>query len=69
MYDHNTLNLFYVGRKKGKELNSYIYHKNMLIFLINSVVKVNISPLYAMKAHGGCGCKSPHIDSHGTRER
>ena len=23
--------------------------------------KVKISPLQAMKAHGGCGCKDPHI--------
>ena len=22
-----------------------------------------------MEAHGGCGCKDPHIHSHGTRKR
>ena len=32
-------------------------------------VKVNLSPLQAMEAHGGCGCKGPHIHSHGTRMR
>ena len=26
-------------------------------------------PLQAMKAHGGCECKGPHIHSHGTRKR
>ena len=26
-------------------------------------VKVKVSPLQAMKAHGGCGCKGPHIHS------
>ena len=24
-------------------------------------VKVKVSPLQAMNAHGECGCKSPHI--------
>ena len=31
--------------------------------------KVKVSPLQAMKAHGGCRCKGPHIQSHGTRMR
>ena len=31
--------------------------------------KVKVSPLQAMKAHRGCGCKGPHIHSHGTRLR
>ena len=31
--------------------------------------KVKVSPLQAMEAHGGCGCKGPHIHSHGTRMR
>ena len=31
--------------------------------------KVKVSPLQVMKAHGGCGCKGPHIHSHGTRKR
>ena len=30
--------------------------------------KGKVSPLQAMKAHGGCGCKGPHIHSHGTRK-
>ena len=33
------------------------------------VGKVKVFPLQAMKAHGGCGCKGPHIHSHGTRKR
>ena len=28
-----------------------------------------VSPLQAMKAHGDCGCKGPHIHNHGTRMR
>ena len=32
-------------------------------------VKVKVSPLQAMKAHGGCGCKGPHLHNHGTRKR
>ena len=31
--------------------------------------KGKVSPLQAMKAHGVCGCKGPHIHSHGTRMR
>ena len=31
--------------------------------------KVKVSPLQAKKAHVGCGCKGPHIHSHGTRMR
>ena len=34
-----------------------------------NAIKVKVSPLQAMKAHGGCGCKGPHIHSHGTRKR
>ena len=30
---------------------------------------VKLSPLQAMKAHGGCGCKGAHIHSHVTRKR
>ena len=30
---------------------------------------IKVSPLQAMKAHGGCGCKGPHIHSHSTRKR
>ena len=30
---------------------------------------VKVSPLQAMKAHAGCGCKGSHIHSHGTRKR
>ena len=37
--------------------------------LLNVIVKVKVSPLQAMKAHGGCGCKGPHIHRHGTRKR
>ena len=33
------------------------------------VKMVKVSSLKAMKAHGGCGCKGPHIHSHGTRKR
>ena len=32
------------------------------------IYKVKVSQLQAMKAHGGCGCKGPHIHSHGTRK-
>ena len=28
-----------------------------------------MSPLQAIRAHGGCGCKDPHIHSHGNRKR
>ena len=31
-------------------------------------MKVKVSPVQAMEAHGGCGCKGPHIHSHGTRK-
>ena len=31
--------------------------------------KPNVSPLQVMKVHGRCGCKGPHINSHGTRKR
>ena len=27
------------------------------------------TPLLAIQAHGGCGCKGPQIHSHGTRRR
>ena len=33
------------------------------------ILKVQVSPLQAMKAHEGCGCKGPRIHSHGTRKR
>ena len=39
------------------------------IFDVQNNVKVKVSPLQAMEAHGGCGCKGPHIHSHGTRKR
>ena len=31
-------------------------------------VKIKISPLQTMKAHGGCECKGPYIRNHGTRK-
>ena len=33
----------------------------------NFHVKIKLSPLQAMKAHRGCGCKGPLIYSHSTR--
>ena len=44
-------------------------------YIIIERVKLHISrkgkgtPLQNMKALGGCGCKGPHIHSHGTRKK
>ena len=34
-----------------------------------NILEVKVSPLQAMKAHVGCGCKGLYIHSHGTRKR
>ena len=40
-----------------------------IIYTNKKYKKVKVSPLQAMKAHGGYGYKGPHIHSHGTRKR
>ena len=42
---------------------------HLVYIYIYIYIKVKVSPLQAMNAHGGCGCKGPHIHSHGTRMR
>ena len=44
-------------------------HERIFSFISNILVKVKVSPLQAMKAHGECGYKGPHIHSQGTRMR
>ena len=47
-----------------------IVQENGEIYItLNYVQCKKVSPLQAMKAHGRCGCKGPHIHSHGTRMR
>ena len=46
------------------ELGECILH---FIFMCIQGIKVKIFPLEAMKAQGGCGCKGPHIRSHGAK--
>ena len=41
---------------------------NCLPGMIFNVKVKKVSPLQAMKAHGGYGCKVPHIDKHRTEE-
>ena len=41
----------------------------IIIIIIIIIVKGKGIPCHAMKAHEGCGCKGPHIHSHGTRKR
>ena len=53
-----------MGKKKIKEMTNMAVIRNLFIML-----KVKIPPLQAMKAQGGCGCKGPHIHSHGTMKR
>ena len=43
--------------------------KIIKIMIITILIKVKVSPLHAMKAHRGSGCKDPHIYSDGTRKR
>ena len=33
----------------------------IIIIIIIKIKKIKVSPLQAMKAHGGCGCKGPHL--------
>ena len=54
------------SRLLSKKLKLKTY-KTIILQVV--LVKVKVSPLQAMKAHGVCGCKGPHIHSHGTRMR
>ena len=52
---------------KSEFLRKYI--REITEFSELTAKKVKVSPLQAMKAHGECGCKGPHIHSHGTSKR
>ena len=41
----------------------------MMTYIFDSKCKVKLSPLQAVKANWGCGCKGPHILLHGTRNK
>ena len=47
----------------------YLSHSFLVFFSPFLSPNKKVSPLQTMKAHGVCGCKGPHIHSHGIRTR
>ena len=67
-------NTLFINRHYKKKSYVLFCCNFICIVLINLHVKkivsqkLKVSPLQAMKAHGGCACKDPHIHSHSTRK-
>ena len=65
-----------IKREKACLVSPYLLFTSVAwkyIYLVSSIDyllwKVKVSLLQAMKAHGGCGFKGPHVRGHGTGKR